>query len=453
MGKILVVEDKKSMAEMLQEALELEGHEVIIAGDGAEGIRKLKGNKVDLVLTDLKLPKKNGMEVLKSSKKNNPLTPVIVMTAFGSVDNAVNAMKMGAYDFITKPLDIDHLNLLIDRSLKNQKLVAENLLLRDVLSDKVSTPYIVGKSKNMIDLAGNIQKVATTKTTVLLLGESGTGKELFARAIHNLSLKKDNQFVAINCAAIPGELLESELFGYEKGAFTGAGERKIGKLELAHNGTVFLDEIGEMDMALQSKMLRVLQEGEIDRVGGSNPVKIEIRVIAASNRDLEAAVAENSFREDLYYRLSVFPIQIPPLRERRDDIPILVDHFISKYSAEMNLGNKEMSVDALDVLKSYYWKGNVRELENVIERALILSEGDSINQVDLRLSTVTSYRSLDDIPLDGSLEQTAKEALKIAEGRRIKKALEDTHGNKSRAAELLKVSYKTLLTKIKDYGI
>ena len=453
MGKILVVEDKKSMAEMLQEALELEGHEVIIAGDGADGIKKLKGDKVDLVLTDLKLPKKNGMEVLKSSKKNNPLTPVIVMTAFGSVDTAVSAMKMGAYDFITKPLDIDHLNLLIDRSLKNQKLVAENLLLKDVLSDKVSTPYIVGKSNNMMDLAGSIQKVASTKTTVLLLGESGTGKELFARAIHDLSLMKDNPFVAINCAAIPGELLESELFGYEKGAFTGAGERKIGKLELAHNGTVFLDEIGEMDMALQSKMLRVLQEGEIDRVGGSNPVKIDIRIISASNRDLEAAVSENSFREDLYYRLSVFPIKIPPLRERRDDIPILVDHFISKYSAEMNLGNKEMSVDALDVLKSYYWKGNVRELENVIERALILSEGDSINQGDLRLSTVTSHGSLDDIPLDGSLEQTAKEALKIAESRRIKKALEDTHGNKSRAAELLKVSYKTLLTKIKDYGI
>jgi DNA-binding NtrC family response regulator len=208
-----------------------------------------------------------------------------------------------------------------------------------------------------------------------------------------------------------------------------------------------------MDMALQSKILRVLQEGEIDRVGGSNPVKIDIRVIAASNRDLEAAVAENSFREDLFYRLSVFPIKIPPLRERRDDIPILVDHFISKYSAEMNLGNKEMSVNALDVLKSYYWKGNVRELENVIERALILSEGDAINQEDLRLSTVTSHGSLDDIPLDGSLEQTAKEALKIAESRRIKKALEDTHGNKSRAAELLKVSYKTLLTKIKDYEI
>ncbi len=458
MGKILVVEDKKSMAEMLQETLELEGHEVIIAGDGADGIKKLKGDKVDLVLTDLKLPKKNGMEVLKFSKKNNPLIPVIVMTAFGSVDTAVNAMKMGAYDFITKPLDIDHLNLLIDRSLKNQKLVAENLLLKDTLSkylfsDKVEAPNIIGKSRKMIEVAESIQKVAPAKTTVLLLGESGTGKELFARAIHDLSLKKENPFVAINCAAIPGELLESELFGHEKGAFTGAINRKIGKLELANNGTAFLDEIGEMEISLQSKMLRALQEGVIDRVGSSNPVEIDIRVIAASNKDLEAAVSENSFREDLYYRLSVFPIKIPPLRERRDDIPLLVDHFISKYSAEMNLGHKEMSVDALEVLKGYYWKGNVRELENIIERALILSEGDSINQEDLRLSTVTSGRSLDDISLDGSLEQTAKKALKIAESRRIRKALEDTQGNKSRAAEILKVSYKTLLTKIKDYKI
>lgn len=453
MGKILVVEDKKSMADMLREALELAGHEVIIAGDGADGIKQLKAHKVDVVLTDLKLPKKNGMEVLKSSKQDSPLTPVIVMTAYGSIETAVSAMKMGAFDFITKPLDLDHLNLLVNRSLENQKLITENLLLRDVLSDRVGTPYIVGKSRQMIDLAGNIRKVASTRTTVLLLGESGTGKELFAKAIHDLSPKKDNPFVAINCAAIPGELLESELFGHEKGAFTGAVERKIGKLELAHSGTVFLDEIGEMDMSLQSKMLRVLQEGEVDRVGGSHPVKIDIRVIAASNRDLEAAVSDGLFREDLYYRLSVFPIRIPPLRERRDDIPVLVDHFLSKYSAEMNLGHKKIKVDALDVLKSYYWKGNVRELENVIERALILSEGDEIHQGDLRLSPVASRGSLGDIPLDGSLEQTAKEALKIAESRRIKKALEDTRGNKSRAAELLKVSYKTLLTKIKDYKI
>jgi DNA-binding NtrC family response regulator len=459
MGKILVVEDKKSMAQMLKETLELEGHEVVIAGDGAEGIKKIKDIKVDVVLTDLKLPKKNGLEVLKFSKKNNPLTPVIVMTAFGSVETAVNAMKMGAYDFITKPLDIDHLNLLIDRSLKNRKLVAENLLLKDTLSkylfsDKVEAPNIIGNSRKMVEVAGSIQKVAPAKTTVLLLGESGTGKELFARVIHDLSPRKKHPFVAINCAAIPGELLESELFGHEKGAFTGATERKIGKLELANNGTAFLDEIGEMDMSLQSKMLRALQEGEIDRVGGASPVKIDIRIIAASNRDIEAAVSDNTFREDLFYRLSVFPIQLPPLRERKDDLPLLVEHFISKYSAEMNTGHKEVNPEALEVMKGYYWKGNVRELENVIERALIICDGDAIMPVDLRLSDeLASAKSIDDIPMDGTLDQAAKAALKIAETQRIKKALEETHGNKSRAAELLKVSYKTLLTKIKDYEI
>ncbi len=306
----------------------------------------------------------------------------------------------------------------------------------------------------MVTVADNIQKVASTKTTVLLLGESGTGKELFARAIHDLSPRKEHPFVPINCAAIPRELLESELFGYEKGAFTGARERKFGKLELADKGTVFLDEVGEMDMALQSKVLRSLQEGEIDRVGGTNPVKVDLRIIAASNKDLEAAVANNSFREDLYYRLSVFPITVPPLRERKDDIPILVEHFISKYSTEMNIPRKSISNDAVDILKSYSWKGNVRELENVIERALILCDGDTITQEHLRLiPTGSSEETLDDFILDGTLDEVAKVALRIAESRRIKKALEGTHGNKSRAAEILKVSYKTLLTKIKDYGI
>jgi DNA-binding NtrC family response regulator len=454
MGKILVVEDKKSVAEMLKEALELEGHEVVIAANGADGIKEIKTTNVDVVLTDLRLPKKDGLEVLRTSKENNPLTPVIVMTAYGSVETAVNAMKLGAYDFITKPLDIDHLNLLIERSLKNTRLVAENLLLKDALSEKVGTPNIIGKSKKMLEIAENIQKVAPARTTVLLLGESGTGKELFARAIHNLGPRMEHPFVAINCAAIPRELLESELFGHEKGAFTGAGDRKIGKLELANNGTVFLDEIGEMDMSLQSKMLRALYEGEIDRVGGAHPVKIDIRVIAASNRDIESAVSENTFREDLYYRLSVFPINIPPLRERRDDIPALVEHFIAKYSAEMNLGHKEVSPESMDVLKKYYWKGNIRELENVIERALILSGSDTIQPEDMRLSSSSlSAKSADDVSLNGTLEQVAKAALKIVETKRIKKALEDTHGNKSRAAEALQVSYKTILTKIKDYGI
>jgi len=453
MSKILVVEDKASMAQMLKESLELEGYEVIIASDGADGIARIKDRNADLVLTDLKLPKKNGIEVLKASRNESPLTPVIVMTAYGSIETAVNAMKLGAYDFITKPLDIDHLNLLIERALKNQRIVVENLLLK-VLAHRTGIPNIIGTSPRMREVADNIQKVASARTTVLLLGESGTGKELFARAIHDLSPRKDNPFVPINCAAIPGELLESELFGHEKGSFTGATERKLGKLELADRGTVFLDEIGEMEMSLQSKMLRALQEGMLDRVGGTGPVKIDVRIIAASNKDLEAAIKDKSFREDLYYRLSVFPIVIPPLRDRKEDLPALIEHFISKFSIEMNISEKEIGPDAMKVLQGYSWKGNVRELENVIERAMILSDADRISKNDLRLMPAgISGDSLEGIPMGGTLDEAAKAALRIIESRRIRKALEETHGNKSKASDILKVSYKTLLTKIKDYKI
>lgn len=451
-GRILVVEDKESMATMLKDALESQGYEVVVARDGAEGIRMIKEGKADVIITDLKLPKKDGLEVLKASKEENPLTPVIVMTAFGSIETAVRAMKLGAYDFITKPLDIEHLFILIKRSLGNQRLLTENLLLKDEFS--VGMPQIIGKSQKMRAVVENIQKVASTKATVLLLGESGTGKELFARAIHFLSPRKEYPFVPINCAAIPRELLESELFGHERGAFTGAGERKLGKFELADRGTIFLDEIGEMDMTLQSKVLRALQYGEIERIGGTYPVRVDIRIIAASNRDLEKAVAERSFREDLYYRLNVFPIVIPPLRERKEDIPALVEYFISRYSAELKIPRKSISPDARDLLMNYSWKGNVRELENVVERAMILCEGDTITQKDLRLGTADSFdTTLADIPLDGTLDEVAKKALRFAESKRIMKALKDTGGNKSRAAEILKVSYKTLLTKIKEYGI
>ena len=442
------------MAQMLKESLELEGYEVLIASDGAEGINKIKERNADLVLTDLKLPKKDGIKVLKASRNESPLTPVIVMTAYGSIETAVNAMKLGACDFITKPLDIDHLNLLIERALKNQKIVTENLLLKDVLAHRTGIPNIIGTSSKMREVADNIQKVSSARTTVLLLGESGTGKELFARAIHDLSSRNDHPFVPINCAAIPGELLESELFGHEKGAFTGAIERKLGKLELADRGTVFLDEIGDMEMSLQSKMLRAVQEGMIDRVGGTGSVKIDVRIIAASNKDLEVAVKEKNFREDLYYRLSVFPIVIPPLRDRKEDLPALIEHFISKFSIEMNIPEKEIGPDAIKVIQNYSWKGNVRELENVIERAMILCDSDRISKNDLRLmSAGLSGDGLEGIPMEGTLDEAAKAALKIVESRRIKKALEETHGNKSKASEILKVSYKTLLTKIKDYGI
>jgi DNA-binding NtrC family response regulator len=463
MEKVLIVEDKDSMAQMLKETLELEGYDVLIAKDGDEGTKKIKKTKVDILITDLKLPKKDGLQVLKASKQENPLIPVIVMTAFGSIETAVTAMKLGAFDFITKPLDTDHLLMLIKRALENQRLITENMLLKDKLSnmlfkDKLSDqrgmPTIIGKSALMVDVAQNIQKVARAKTSVILLGESGTGKELFARALHFLSPRKEHPFIPINCAAIPRELLESELFGHEKGSFTGAENRKLGKFELADKGTVFLDEIGEMDMSLQSKLLRTLQEGEIERVGGAKPLKVDVRIIAATNKNLESEVAHKSFREDLYYRLSVFPITIPPLKERKEDIPSLVEYFVSKYSAEMKIPQKNITPDTMEILKNYTWKGNIRELENVIERALILCEGDTIIQEHLRLApSVAHMGTLQNIPLNGTLNEAASVALRIAETLRIKKALENTHGNKSRAAEQLKVSYKTLLTKIKEYRV
>ncbi|MBA4371377.1 MAG: hypothetical protein C0402_00795 [Thermodesulfovibrio sp.] len=454
MRTILLVEDKESMAEMLRETLEAEGYRVVIARDGAEGIRMLRDGYYDVVLSDLKLPKKDGIEVLKACKAESSRTPVIMMTAFGTIETAVTAMKEGAYDFITKPFDTDLLLLIIKRSLETQRLLTENILLKDELSAKVWGPHIIGKSAAAVAAAGKVQKVAQGKTTVLLLGESGTGKELFARAIHNLSPRQAYPFVPINCAAIPAGLLESELFGHEKGSFTGADARKLGKFELADKGTIFLDEIAEMDAGLQTKLLRVIQEGEIERVGGLRPVTIDVRVVAASNKDLEKAVEAGTFREDLFYRLNVFPITIPPLRERKDDIPLLADFFINKYCAELKATHKSISEEALDLLYTYPWKGNVRELENCIERAIILCDGNTITPEHIILNRRLSFEStMQNVTMEGPLEDTAREATRIAETERIRRALKETRGNKSRASELLQVSYKTLLTKIKDYGI
>ena len=454
MQTILIVEDKDSMAEMLRETLEAEGYHIMVAADGQKGIRCLRDCHVDLVLTDLKLPKKDGIEVLKSSKAENPLLPVIVMTAFGTVEKAVSAMKEGAFDFITKPFDTDHLIILIKRALENQRLVTENLLLRDELEGKFGMPKIIGRSQAITEVAQNVQKVAPAKTTVLLLGESGTGKELFARAIHHLSNRKEYPFVPINCAAIPRELLETELFGHEKGSFTGAGARKVGKFELADKGTIFLDEIAEMDLALQAKILRVIQEGEIERVGGLRSITIDVRIVAASNKDIDKAVQEKLFREDLFYRLNVFPIVIPPLRDRKEDLPLLAEYFIAKYCRELKTALKTIRPNVLETLMSYPWKGNVRELENCIERAIILSEGDEITEDHIILNRqMAREAALRNLPASGALEEVAREAVRIAETERIGKALKETRGNKTRAAELLQVSYKTLLTKIKDYGI
>jgi DNA-binding NtrC family response regulator len=454
MDTILIIEDKESMLAMLKQTLESEGYRVVPAQDGAEGIRKLADERIGLVVTDLKLPKKDGFDVLRAAKTENPLLPVIVMTAYGTIENAVKAVKEGAYDFLTKPFDTDHLLVLIRRALDTYRVTAENLLLKSELADRLGLPKIIGKSRPLQEVTAAVQKVAPTNATVLIHGESGTGKELFARAVHYLSLRKDGPFVAINSAAIPRELLESELFGYERGAFTGADARKLGKLELADKGTVFLDEIGDMDLALQAKVLRVLQEQVIERVGGGKPVKIDVRIIAATNKDLEQAVGAKAFREDLYYRLNVFPLTIPPLRERREDIPPLALHFVAKYAAEVKKGPLALSEEAGALLLKFPWKGNVRELENVIERAVIYAEGGVIRPQDLGFKEGSITEALvDSIPADGTPHEIAEAATRIAESRRIRQVLRQTGGNKTRAAEVLQVSYKTLLTKIKEYRL
>ncbi len=454
MDTILVIEDKESMRAMLKQTLEGEGYEVVTAQDGAEGIKKLADERIGLVLTDLKLPKKDGFEVLRAAKQDDSLLPVIVMTAYGTIETAVKAVKEGAYDFLTKPFDTEHLLVLIKRALDTTRVAAENVLLRTEFAEKLGAPKIIGKSRQLQEITANVQKAAPTNATVLIHGESGTGKELFARAIHYLSNRKEGPFIAINSAAIPRELLESELFGYERGAFTGADARKFGKLELADKGTVFLDEIGDMDLTLQAKILRVIQEQVIERVGGHRPIKIDVRVVAATNKDIEKAVQAKLFREDLFYRLNVFPIVIPPLRERRDDIPPLAQQFLAKYSAEVRKAPVTLSDEALDILMKCPWKGNVRELENVIERAVIYAEGGVVRAKDLGISEASILDALaEHVPMEGPLADIAAAATRIAESRRIRQVLKQTGGNKTRAAEVLQVSYKTLLTKIKDYQL
>ena len=454
METILVVEDKESMAAMLKETLESEGYKVVSAGDGLEGINYLKEGKIDLVLTDLKLPHKDGIDVLTASKEENQLRPVIIMTAYGSVETAVEAMKRGAVDFIAKPFDTDHLLMLIKRAIETQRLMTENILLKEEFASKLGLPRIIGKSEKITNVAQIVQRVAPTKTTVLLIGESGTGKELFARALHNLSNRKEFPFIPINCAAIPRDLLESELFGHEKGSFTSADTKKLGKFELGDRGTIFLDEIGDLDFVLQSKLLRAIETGEIERVGAVKAVHVDVRIVAASNKDLERAVEEKKFREDLFYRLNVFPIRIPPLRERKEDIPLLVEYFIKKYCLEIKTSLKGISKEALAMLMNCFWKGNIRELENAIERAVILCDGDTIAPehfiIDRQFGSVLCEKPE---PLEGTLGSISKEATRKAESQRIIDVLGETKGNKTRAAEILQVSYKTLLTKIKEYGI
>jgi DNA-binding NtrC family response regulator len=451
MPSILVIEDKDSMREMLSKTLEAEGYEVETAIDGERGVEKAKEKKYDLVLSDLKLPQMDGIQVLSALKELDTDVSVILMTAYGTIEKAVEAMKEGAFDFLTKPFDTDHLTVLIKRALENRRLVAENVLLREELGHNLGYAEIIGKCGKMQEVSRLIQKVAPSDSTVLLLGESGTGKELFARAIHSLSNRKNGPYVAINCAAIPRELLENELFGSERGAYTGSVARKMGKFEIAQGGTIFLDEVGDLDIALQAKLLRVLQDKTFDRLGGTKTLSVDIRLIAASNADLKKAIDKKEFREDLFYRLSVFPINIPPLRDRREDIPELAAYFVKKYCAEMKKPNKGISTEAMSLLDKYHWPGNVRELENTIERAIILCEGKKIlpEHLAIRISTPNEIRLRE----GAGLKEVGHYAQAEAERGLIVRILNQVRGNKRKAAQALKIDYTTLFEKIKKYGI
>ncbi|HEY7290899.1 MAG TPA: sigma-54 dependent transcriptional regulator [Vicinamibacterales bacterium] len=458
---ILLVEDKDSLRAMMRHALEAQGHVVIEARDQAEAVSALRAMPPDVVLSDLRLPDGDGFGVLRAAKELDPEIPVIVMTAFGSIQDAVAAMKEGALDFLAKPVDPEHLLLLVERALVQRRMATENILLKEELARRRGAPQIVGDDAKLKQVSIALHRAAATDTTVLLEGESGTGKELFARALHALSDRADGPFVAINCAAIPENLLETELFGHEKGAFTGAAVRKPGKFELAHRGTLFLDEIGDLPLSLQAKILRALEEKRFERVGGTAPLQVDVRVVAATNRNLKAAVAARQYREDLYFRLSVFPITIPPLRERTGDVTTLARYFIEKFCRDLNKKPLALSPAAEQEMRTYPWPGNVRELQNCIERAVILTEGDAIHPHHLHLSfrdpaqaeAADAPSPWSKIDLSGSLADATRRVTAQVERLKLEQALKEGGGNAGRAAELLQISYKAILSKIKEYGL
>jgi len=444
---------------MLRHALERQGHAVIEARDQAEAMRMLQQAQPALVLSDLRLPEGDGFGVLRASKEIDPDVPVIVMTAYGSIEDAVTAMKEGALDFLAKPVDPDHLLLLVSRALEQRRLVTENLLMKEELAVRRGAPQLVGDDASLRKVFASLQRAASTDTTVLIEGESGTGKELFARSLHALSSRADAPFVAINCAAIPETLLETELFGHEKGAFTGAVSRKPGKFEMAHRGTLFLDEIGDLPLALQAKILRALEERRFERVGGTALVTVDVRLVAATKRGLRAAVAARRFREDLFFRLSVFPITVPPLRDRGNDIPLLARYFVDRFCRDLKKKAIGLSPAALDALQAYRWPGNVRELQNCIERAVILADGDSILPRHLNLTFVDTPAAQEPpnpwahLDLSGTLTDVTKRAVAEVERLKIRNVMREVDGNRGRAAEMLQISYKNLLAKLKEHAI
>ncbi len=450
--RILVVDDEKNMCHMLSMVLGRAGYQVDCASNGLEALDFLSKFPVDLVLCDVRMPEMDGMTFLEAVQKKGLDTLVIMMSAFGNIDSAVEAMKKGAYDYISKPFKPDEVLLTLKKAEERQRLRKENLYLLKTARDRYSFANIVGKSRKMQELFAVIEKVADYKTTVLITGPSGTGKELIARAIHYKGARARKPLVTVNCGGIPENLLESELFGHVKGAFTDAIRSKKGLFVEADGGTLFLDEIGEMPMSLQVKLLRALQEGEIRPVGENRTIKIDVRIIAATTKDLARAVREGAFREDLYYRLNVIHLEIPSLSERPEDIPLLVDHFVAKHNERLGLKIKGMSNRALKMLQSYDWPGNVRQLENVLERAMVMSSGEILDVEDFpeEIRPSKNHKTFSSLP--ESLF-SIKEATRWLEKELIVKALKKTGGNRTRAAKLLDISHPALLYKMKDYGI
>ena len=453
--KLLVADDEQSMREFLEIMFKKEGYHVSLASNGEEVLKLTEKEIFDLVLLDIRMPRLDGISALKKIKALSPETIVIMITAYASADTAIKAMKEGAYDYITKPFKVDEIKLIIKNALEKKNLQRENILLKQVVRDRYHFDNIIGQSSKMIALYDLLEKVAPTKTNILITGESGTGKELVAKAIHYNSPRKDKPFVTLNCGAIPEPLIESELFGHMKGAFTDAIATKKGLFELADEGTIFLDEISELPLLMQVKLLRVLQDREFKRVGGTDDIRVDVRIISATNKDLEEAVREKRFREDLFYRLNVIQIKIPPLREKREDISLLTAHFLKKYSEELNKNISVISPEALRILLSYDYPGNVRELQNIIERAVALETSGELSAQNLSSyldeQLPTKKRPLDlEIPNEGiDLEKVVEDLERML----LLKALEKTKGIKKKAADLLHINFRSMRYRLEKYGL
>jgi two-component system response regulator AtoC len=451
MRRVLIADDEESIRHVLTELLDERGYEVRAVSDGEEAMRELSSRDYDALVTDVRMPKINGLDLVRAAQTASPETTIIVMSAYGSHDLAIEAMKAGAYDYLGKPFRPDEVLLVLRKAEERERLRRENVRLRQEMSRRA--PPLVAEGPKMKEVLRVVQKVAPAPTTVLIEGESGTGKELVARALHGLSPRCDRPFVAINCGSIPEGLIESELFGHAKGAFTDARSAKRGLFEEADGGTLLLDEVGELPLPVQPALLRVLQEGEVRRVGDSRSTRVDVRVLAATNRDLAAQVQAGRFREDLYYRLNVVQVRLPPLRERQEEIAALAERLLARHAERLGVAPRRLSTRALELLQRYRWPGNVRELENVLERALVLSEDEEIEADAL---PEPLQREADPQPLPSSLDPddlSVKRAQRVLEADLIRRALERTNGNRTRAAELLQLSPRALLYKIREYGL